>query len=213
MSRLEGLGKIVERVVARKIASFCESRHTFYEGQFGSRKNRNTHDTLLKLMSFVEKAWKKGNVAGAIFMDVKGAYDWVAQPTLIQILIDAGLAQNLVRWISSFLSNRTAQLVIDGFTCPLRDVSAGLPQGSPLSPVLWIIYIHALLKKINETFPDRINISFIDDISLVAEGKDAEDVANLPGSAGSKLMHLGKEHHNGFDEEKTDAVMLTRKRK
>ena len=56
-------------------------------------------------MSFVEKAWKKGNVTGAIFMDVKGAYDWVAQPTLIQILIDAGLAQNLVRWISSFLLN------------------------------------------------------------------------------------------------------------
>ena len=105
ISLLECLGKIVERVVARKIASFCESRHTFHEGQFGSRKNRNTHDALLKLMSFVEKAWKKGNVAGAIFMDVKGAYDWVAQPTLIQILIDAGLAQNLVRWISSFLSN------------------------------------------------------------------------------------------------------------
>jgi len=78
-------------------------------------------------MSFVKKAWGKGNVAGAIFIDVKGAFDRVTQSTLIQILIDMGLAQNLVRWISSFLSNRTAQLVIDGFTCPLRDISAGLP--------------------------------------------------------------------------------------
>ena len=105
ISLLEYLRKIVERVVIRKIASFCESRHTFHKGQFSSRKNQNTHDALLKLISFIKKAWKKGNVTGAIFMDVKGAYDWVAQPTLIQILIDVGLAQNLVRWISSFLSN------------------------------------------------------------------------------------------------------------
>ena len=62
-------------------------------------------------------------------------------------------------------------------------------------------------------YPDRINISFVDDISLVAEGKDAEDVAKLLGEAGSQLVHLGKEHHIGFDEEKTEAVLFTRKRK
>ena len=213
ISLLECLGKVVERVVAKKVTSFCENRHIFHEGQCGSRKNQNAHDALLKLISFVEKAWKKGNVAGAIFMDVKGAYDWVAQLILTQILIDVGLPQNLVRWISSFLSNQTAQLVIDGFTCPIREVSAGLPQGSPLSPVLWIIYMHALLKKINETFPDRINISFIDDISIIAEGKDAEEVAKLLEEAGSQLVHLGKEHHIGFDEEKTEAALFTRKRK
>ena len=103
--------------------------------------------------------------------------------------------------------------MIDGFTCPTREVSAGLPQGSPLSPVLWIIYIHALLKKIDETFPDRINISFVDDISIIAEGKDAEEVAKLLEEAGSQLVHLGKEHHISFDEEKTEAALFTRKRK
>ena len=103
------------------------------------------------------------------------------------------------------------QLVINGFTCPLRDVSAGLPQGSPLSPVLWIIYMHALLKKINKIFLDRINISFINNISLIAEGKDAEDVAKLLGEARSQLIHLGKEHHISFNKEKTEAVLFTRK--
>ena len=99
--------------------------------------------------------------------------------------------------------------MIDGFTCPLRDVSAGLPQGSPLSPVLWIIYMHALLKKINETFPDRINISFINDISIITEGKDAEEVAKLLEEARSQLVHLGKEHHISFNEEKTEATLFT----
>ena len=103
--------------------------------------------------------------------------------------------------------------MIDGFTCPLRDVSAGLPQGSPLSPVLWIIYMHTLLKEIDETFPDRINISFIDDISIIMEGKDVEEVAKLLEEAGSQLVYLGKEHHISFDEEKTEAALFTRKRK
>ena len=101
--------------------------------------------------------------------------------------------------------------MIDGFTCPLRDVSAGLPQGSPLSPVLWIIYIHTLLKKINKIFPDRINISFINNISLIVEGKDIEDMAKLLGEAGSQLIHLGKEYHISFNEEKTEAILFIRK--
>jgi ribonuclease HI len=213
ISLLECLGKVVEKVVAGKVASFCESHHILHEGQFGSRKNRSTHDALLKLISFVEKAWKKGNVAGAIFMDVKGAFDRVTQSTLIQTLIGVGLAQNLVKWISSFLSNRTAQLVIDGFTCPLRDISAGLPQGSPLSPILFIIYLHTLLKKIDEIFPDKVNASFVDDIGFIAEGKDAEEVAKLLGEVGSQLVHLGGEYQTRFDEEKTEAVLFTRKRR
>src|SRR5947208_9726021 len=73
--------------------------------------------------------------------------------------------------------------------------------------------MHALLKKIDETFPDRINISFVDDISIAAEGEDAEEVAKLLEEAGSQLVHLGKEYHIGFDEEKTEAVLFTRKRK
>ena len=68
--------------------------------------------------------------------------------------------------------------------------------------------MHALLKKIDETFPDRINISFIDDISIITEGKDAEEVAELLEEAGSQLVHLGKEHHISFDEEKIEAALF-----
>ena len=73
--------------------------------------------------------------------------------------------------------------------------------------------MHALLKKINETFPDRINISFINNISIITEGKDAEEVAKLLEEARSQLVYLGKEHHISFDEEKTEATLFTWKQK
>ncbi len=69
--------------------------------------------------------------------------------------------------------------------------------------------MYALLKKINETFPDRINILFINNISIIAEGKDIEEVAKLLEEAGLQLVYLGKEYHISFDKEKTEAALFT----
>ena len=71
--------------------------------------------------------------------------------------------------------------------------------------------MHALLKKINETFLDRINILFINNISLIVEGKDTEDVAKLLGEAASQLIYLRKEYYISFNEEKTEAILFIRK--
>src|SRR5579871_1788161 len=213
ISLLECLGKVVEKVVATKISNFCEAKKTLHEGQFGCRKNRSTHDALLQLMAFVEKAWREKQIAGAIFMDVKGAFDGVNQKKLVQILIGIGLSQNLVRWVASFLQGRRAQLIIDGHECPLRDISAGLPQGSPVSPILFIVYIHALLKRMEEEHPQNQNLSFVDDIGILAKGHSIEEVSQQLEKAGISLVQKGKEHKINFDEDKTEAIIFTRKRK
>ena len=136
-----------------KISNFCEEKKIFHKGQFGSYRKRNTHDALLQLITFIERAWREKKLAGAIFMDIKGAYDRVNQRKLTQILIDIRLSQNLVRWVESFLYRRRAQLVINGHECPLRDISTVLPQGSPVSPILYIVYIHILMKRVEEELP------------------------------------------------------------
>ena len=209
ISLLECLGKVVEKVVATKISKFCEEKQVLHEGQFGSRKNRSTHDALLQLITFVEKAWLEKQLAGAIFMDVKGAFDRVDQKKLTQILIDIGLSQNLVRWVESFLQERKAQLVIDGHECPIRDISAGLPQGSPVSPILFIVYIHVLLKRIEDELPQGQNISFVDDIGILAKGTSVEEVAEQLEQAGVSLVQKGKEHKVEFDEDKTEAILFS----
>jgi ribonuclease HI len=213
ISLLECLGKVVEKVVAEEVTSFCEKNHIFYKGQFGSRKGRGTSDALFSLVGFIEKTWRKKGVAGAIFMDVKGAFDRVSQETLIKALEDTGIDQNLVEWVSSFLSNRTAQLVIDGFTCPLRDISAGLPQGSPLSPVLFIIYLQPLLKEIDSLLLDGINLSFVDDIGIVVKGENVEEVTKRLEEIGTQIVNLGNQYQISFDEEKTEAILFTKKQK
>ncbi len=109
-------------------------------------------------------------------MDIKGAYNRVNQRKLTQILMDIRLSQNLVRWVESFLHGRRAQLVINGHECPLRDISTILPQGSPVSLILYIVYIHILIKRVKEELPQGLNISFIDNIGLLVKGNSVEEV-------------------------------------
>ena len=213
ISLLECLGKVVEKVVAGKISRFCEERAVLHEGQFGSRRNRGTQDAILQLITFVERAWHDKQLAGAIFMAAKGAFDRVNQKRLTQVLINVGLSQNLVKWVESFLQERKVQLVIDGHECPIRDVSAGLPQGSPVSPILFIVYLHGLLKRVEEGISQGLCISFADDIGILVRGASVDEVAKRLEQAGLSLIQKGEEHKICFEEKKTEAVLFTRRRR
>jgi Reverse transcriptase (RNA-dependent DNA polymerase) len=74
-------------------------------------------------------------------MDVKGAFDYVVKERLLQRMNKLEIPQFLINWTESFLTNRQAQLIIDGFTCSLKDTNSGVPQGSPVSPILFNIYL------------------------------------------------------------------------
>jgi ribonuclease HI len=103
--------------------------------------------------------------------------------------------------------------VIDGHECPLRDISAGLPQGSPASPILFIVYVHALLKRTEDEHPQSQNLSFVDDIGILAKGHSIKEVSQQLEKAGVSLVQRGEEHKISFDEDKTEAIIFTRKRK
>jgi hypothetical protein len=79
-----------------------------------------------------------------LLLDVKGAFDRVNKKQLLNRMLQVGIAGNIVRWVDSFLSDRRAMLVIDGRTGETRDVQAGLPQESPVSPVLFILSVSAM---------------------------------------------------------------------
>jgi len=144
ISLLSCLGKIVEKVTATWIASYCETNGAFHKGQFGCRHGRSTSDAVAKLVTFVEDAWQWKQTVLRQLLDIKGAFDRVVKRQLLERMTEARIAGNIVRWVDSFLSDRRATLVIDGRTGKMHDIQAGLPQGSPGSPVLFILSISAM---------------------------------------------------------------------
>jgi retron-type reverse transcriptase len=101
-------------------------------------------DAVAQLVAKVENAWVKNRTALTLLLDVKGAFDRVNKKQLLNRMVQVGIAGNVVRWVDSFLSDRRAMLVIDGRMSETRNIQAGLPQGSPVSPVLFILSVSAM---------------------------------------------------------------------
>jgi len=143
------LGKVVEKIAANAIAEECERRRLLHDGQFGCRKRRSAIDAVGRLMKRVEEAWGRGNTAAVpLLLDVKGAFPHVAKGNLIKRMEEMGFEADLVRWVESFMEDRKVIMSMDGKEGDSMDVETGVPQGSPVSPVLFVIYLSGLFGQV-----------------------------------------------------------------
>jgi len=93
---------------------------------------------------------------------VKGGFDNVESPSLLSLLHRKGVSPYLVQWVGSFLRDRTCRLTFQGSPRLFAPVSVGVPQGSPISPLLFVIYVSSLHLEI----PRSLIISYIDDFAV-----------------------------------------------
>lgn len=219
ISLLPCLGKVVEKVVADLLSETCEHGDLLHRGQFGCRRWRSSVDAVAVLISRAEAAWARGEVAGALLMDVKGAFDHVARGRLVEGMLRAGIEPDLARWTENFMTDRRVRMVIDGTEMAERRVDTGIPQGSPTSPILFAIYLRDVFGHVEEatiTGPGAAasieGLSFVDDVAWVATGSIEEVTARL-----SACARLSGEWANmnavAFDVAKTEAVLLSRRPK
>ena len=170
------MGKVIEKVVAEQLSQYCESYSKLHPGQMGGRKERSAIDAVAILVHTVQKIWEEKKLAAALFMDVKGAFDHVSKVQLIARMIELGINGDLISWTSSFLTDRKVQLVIDGHENREREIETGIPQGSPVSPILFLIYISGVFDQVTKTYPLVTSLSFIDDLGFIALGSSVKEV-------------------------------------
>ena len=141
ISLLNCLGKMVEEVAASLISSHCERVGGFHPGQYGCRTKRSATDAVGVAIAQVQEAWKRGLVVGALLMDVAVAFPSVARGCLLSKMREAVVDECLVRWTDSFMRDRRVIMSLDGQDGEEMEVTTGLSQRSPVSPVLFAIYI------------------------------------------------------------------------
>ena len=191
ISLLNCLGKVVEKLVAQKLSQFCEAEGKLHSGQMGGRRYCSSIDAAALVINKVYKTWEAKQVAGALLMDVKGAFDHVSRAKLAQRMADLGIDNDLIGWTQSFLTGRSVELVIDGFTNPKQKVETGIPQGSPVSPILFLIYISRVFSAIEVKLPDIICMSFVDDLAFLTSDRSIKKVAILLEKAGKIALEWG----------------------
>jgi len=144
MVLLRKLSKILERVVASRLsaqATICSLIHPL---QCGSLPGRSTADAALILQHNIESYHCLRYKVSTLFLDVKGSFDNVESPSLLSLLHKRGVSPYLIQWIGSFLRDRTCRLIFQGSRRSFSLVSVGIPQGSPISPLLFVIYVSSL---------------------------------------------------------------------
>jgi ribonuclease HI len=201
ISLLNCLGKVSERILARRLSYLAETTSLLHYSQIGSRLRKSAIDTTLLLQNQVEVNKANKLKTSTLFLDVKGAFDHVSKNRLIAILVTLKLPLSLIYWISSFLEDRIIRLSFNNQIEAFSPINTGIPQGSPISPILFLIYIRDLFKS-DLIYP----LSYMDDIALTASSKSFKRNIKILEREAKKLVLLGKEYSIEFDIDKTELI-------
>ena len=139
---------MLERLLARRLGDLAEVSNLIDPSQIGGRLQKSATDACVLLQNFVQEQRKLGRTTTTAFLDIKGAYDHVAKNQLLAILAKLGLPYSLISWVKSFMEKRQLRLAFDGQIEEFSNIAIGIPQGSLISPILFLIYTRFLFKLI-----------------------------------------------------------------
>ena len=172
ISLLSNLNKIFEKLVFSRVYSFLDSNDSIYKLQYGFRPKYSTTHALINITEMIREALDHGKFACGIFVDFQKAFDTVNHKILIKKLAHYGIRGSLNDWFMSYLSNREQFVSILGNESKKHAMQHGVPQGSVLGPLLFLIYINDLHQSIKHSHV----FHFADDTNLLNINKSLHDI-------------------------------------
>ena len=175
ISLLPIFSKIFEKLIYKRMYAFIDDHKLIYKRQFGFRTKHSTSHALISITESIKSLIDSGNVAGGVFIDLQKAFDTVNLKILCEKISYygfRGISQQLIR---SFLSNRKQYVSINGFNSQEKNVICGVPQGSTLGPLLFLLYINDLHFSVNKSVVSH----FADDTCITFSAKKIKSLETV----------------------------------
>jgi len=206
ISLLNTFSKIFESIISDRLSSYLIKYNILYEYQFGFRKNYSTKLALLDSVDDVLKSLSNRNYVAAIFFDLAKAFDSLDRNILLAKLENYGIRGSMYNWFKSYLSNRKQFVSLNDIQSPLSDINYGVPQGSVLGPLLFLIFINDIGKIPNLEAKPKI---FADDTNMFIHGKDLPKLTELCQISIDKIFYWLTSNRLSINYDKTYYMLFS----
>ena len=163
ISLLSNINKILEKLMFNRLYLFLELHNCIYDLQFGFREKHSTSHALMSMIQQIRDTMDDGNIAVGVFVDFQKAFDTVNHEILLRKLEHYGVRGTPNNWFKSYLTDRKQYVALDNTNSDHASIKHGVPQGSVLGPLLFLVYINDLHTCINHS----ITRHFADDTNLI----------------------------------------------
>ena len=169
---LPTLSRAAEAIIHNRLSAHLTENSIITERQSAYVKGDSTIQQLLYIINLIRKSWTKGCITQGIFLDVSAAFDKCWHKGHLAKLKQAKIENSCYNLFESYLSNRVQCTVVDGVKGVFKEIKAGVPQGSKLGPILWLLYVNDIINGIESEI-----LLFADDTCCFASGIDPAETA------------------------------------
>jgi len=212
ISLLSSMGKVVEKVAAELLSEEGGRMWLLSDGNSGGRKRRSAINAVAIKVDRAHAAWTIAHITGVLLMDITAAFASLAKGTLVNMMKVGQIDGDLIRWMESSLLERTVEMTLKVNAMERHPVEAGVPLGSPVSPILVAIYTSGLIKWVEEYVSDAEGLCFVDDLGWVASGSDVNHAVSILDRCAAMSIEWASRRGLQFDTAKTEAALFTRRR-
>ncbi|CAH2106212.1 unnamed protein product [Euphydryas editha] len=204
ISKLCVLAKVFERIVYSQV--YAALRNSFNPTQHGFLQGRSTVTNLILLNDFLTESMNMGKQVDVVYTDYSKAFDRINHNILLDKLFNAGIRGDLLRWFSSYISNRSQAVVLNNYSSSWVSIPSGVPQGSLLGPLLFTIYINDIVS----CFQSSHLLCFADDMKVFATIESRADMDLLQADL-SRLNDYCEINMLDLNPQKCSVVTFSRK--
>ena len=197
--------KIMEHIIFHEMMSHLDSNHVLVNYQHGFRKKLSCETQLICTVEEIARSLDKGEETDLIIMDFSKAFDSVPHQRLLMKLRYYGIRGILNTWLTQWLTCRSQSVVVDGYNSPDAPVLSGVPQGTVLGPLLFLLYINDL----GENCTSRMRL-FADDTLIYSTIESYDDAAKLQSDL-TALQEWAQKWQMKFNPSKCHVLRISRK--